>query len=377
MGNVTTLVLDEAAIARQVEVERIRVFNQRSTTAAGIAFVGIGLMVWVLVAVAGWSRALAWALGISAVEAAILLAGYACTRALQRQRGRKFWLCVQMVLAGISGIAWGSAVWFVWMPGQFVAYLATLTILVGVAGVSIVTMSSYAVVGVSFFGAIYFLPVLHELMFPKEASEVLVFGLLVIMALQIWYARGLGVMLRGEIEHFVRNQALVERLNDLVIHDQLTGALSRRYMFERLEQQVALQERHGTQATLVMFDLDHFKAINDRYGHPAGDRALCTVVNAVKAQLREGDLLGRIGGEEFLVLLPMTDMQAAHAFAERLRQTLESTSLTEGNEEIHLPASFGVAQLRPGEGFAEWLRRADGALYQAKNQGRNSVSDAA
>ena len=125
-----------------------------------------------------------------------------------------------------------------------------------------------------------------------------------------------------------------------------------------------------------MFDLDHFKAINDTYGHPAGDRALREVVRAVHTQLRDGDMLARVGGEEFLVLLPMTGIQPAHALAERLRQTLESTNIVEGSKKVFLPASFGVAELLANENFSEWLRRVDAALYQAKDQGRNSLFDA-
>ena len=87
-------------------------------------------------------------------------------------------------------------------------------------------------------------------------------------------------------------------------------------------------------------------------------------------------MLARVGGEEFLVLLPMTGMQDAHALAERLRQTLESTHIVEGSKKVFLPASFGVAELLPKENFSEWLRRVDAALYQAKDQGRNSLFDA-
>jgi diguanylate cyclase (GGDEF)-like protein len=273
-------------------------------------------------------------------------------------------------------VVWGSAVWFVWVPGQFIPYLATLTILVGVAGVSIITMSSYAAAAIFFFAGIYLVPLLHEVVYPKAASEFLGIGMLVIMVVQIGYARSLGRMVQRELDQFVRNEALVDRLNALVTHDQLTGAFSRRYILERLEQQVSVRQRHGTAASLIMFDLDNFKAINDHYGHPAGDRALQEVVRAVNAQLRDGDMLARVGGEEFLVLLPMTDIQAAVGLAERLRQTLEATFIVEGTKKIHLPASFGVAEMQPKESFAEWFGRVDALLYQAKDQGRNSVRNA-
>jgi len=336
MADTTNLELDDEAIARHAAIERIRVFNERSITAARLAFVGIALMAWVLATQAGWGRAIVWVAAMSLVEVVILLAGVGCRRALERKVHRHLWLRVQLVLAAVSGMVWGSAVWFVWTPGQFIPFLATLTILIGVAGVSIITMSSYAVAAVAFFGGIYLVPLFHEFVHPKQASHFLQAGLLVIMVVQIGYARSLGRMEKRELEQYVRNGALVVRLHDL----------------------------------------DHFKAINDHYGHPAGDRALREVVRAVNTQLRDGDMLARVGGEEFLVLLPMTGMQDAHALAERLRQTLESTHIVEGSKKVFLPASFGVAELLPKENFSEWLRRVDAALYQAKDQGRNSLFDA-
>jgi diguanylate cyclase (GGDEF)-like protein len=142
---------------------------------------------------------------------------------------------------------------------------------------------------------------------------------------------------------------------------------------EQMEQLVSTRQRHGTSAATIMLDLDHFKRINDTFGHPTGDRALLEAVRAVNAQLRDGNLLGRIGGEEFLVLLPMTDLAAAMPLAERLRQTLAGASIMDGTSAIALPASFGVAELRAAESHSEWFRRVDSALYQAKERGRNTL----
>ena len=97
------------------------------------------------------------------------------------------------------------------------------------------------------------------------------------------------------------------------------------------------------------------------------------VAQAVGTQLREGDLLGRVGGEEFLVLLPQTDLAAAQPLAERLRQILSQTTISDRGETVALPASFGIAELRPRDTPADWFRRADHALYEAKAQGRNRV----
>jgi diguanylate cyclase (GGDEF)-like protein len=227
-------------------------------------------------------------------------------------------------------------------------------------------------------------------------------GWLVMIAVQAWTARDLRRELAQELDSALRNKSLLQMLSKasaelqlasvqkeeknaelaealgqlkaLVSRDQLTGAYSRRYIFEQLERLSAVRHRHGTPVAAVMFDLDHFKVINDTFGHPTGDLALQEVVRAASAQLRDGDMLARVGGEEFLVLLPMTDMTAALQLTERLRQTLASTTIAAGSgATIGLPASFGVAELLPGEGSAEWFKRADAALYQAKEKGRNTL----
>jgi diguanylate cyclase (GGDEF)-like protein len=376
-ANHPALELDHDAIALRVEVERVRVFNERSITGALSSPVAIALLGWVLTTQVDWTRGLVWVALITVAELAILYVGLRCRRALAAGSDGRSWLEAHIVLAGICGAVWGTAVWFSWKTGGFIPYLATITILMGVAGVSMVTVCTYTTATILFFGGIYLVPLLHEIVYPKPpATGYIEIGLMIIFAVQVWYARGLKKVVTRELEHFARNHALVERLHALVTHDQLTGAYSRRYILERVEQQVAIRQRHGTPASIIMFDLDNFKAINDHYGHPAGDRALQEVVRAVNAQLRDGDMLARVGGEEFLVLLPMTGTQAAHGLAERLRQTLEATHIVEGTKKIYLPASFGVAEMQPKESFAEWFGRVDAALYQAKDQGRNSLFNA-
>ena len=226
-------------------------------------------------------------------------------------------------------------------------------------------------------------------------------GWLAMLAVQVRYAGDMRRELLREIDSSVRNVALLGllshasrevatvnaeldlknlalqdamgQLNQLVTFDQLTGAYSRRFIFEELERQVSVSNRHDAPVSLIMLDLDHFKSINDTYGHAVGDRALREAAAAAGAQLRDGDMLARIGGEEFLVLLPMTRKDAAVLLAERLRATLASTHIAEGSHSIALPASFGVAELQPDEDFAAWFRRVDGALYQAKAHGRNTL----
>ena len=186
-------------------------------------------------------------------------------------------------------------------------------------------------------------------------------------SIAMFIARERGFREMARIEELLEQQAM---------EDPVTGLGTRRALEQMFPVVRSSAEVAGLEVFLVFVDVDGLKAINDHYGHPAGDRALREVVRAVNTQLRDGDMLARVGGEEFLVLLPMTGMQDAHALAERLRQTLESTHIVEGSKKVFLPASFGVAELLPKENFSEWLRRVDAALYQAKDQGRNSLFDA-
>ena len=134
--------------------------------------------------------------------------------------------------------------------------------------------------------------------------------------------------------------------------------------------------RQGTASPLsVLFiDLDWFKPINDTHGHACGDHCLRAVAQALCGQLRPGDVVGRYGGEEFLVLLPGSDAAAARVLAERLRRTIEGLSIEWEGRRIRVTASFGLAGMRERDtGLASLLARADKALYQAKREGRNCV----
>ena len=157
-------------------------------------------------------------------------------------------------------------------------------------------------------------------------------------------------------------------------HDGLTGLLNRRAIEEAMQAQMQRSRRSGEIFSVLMFDLDHFKAINDRFGHVVGDRALKHAAAALKAGLRQVDSLARIGGEEFLALMPGASLAASRPIAERLRLTLEARPLGQDGGLVALSVSIGLAQWTdPAEDASRLLARADDALYQAKLQGRNRV----
>jgi diguanylate cyclase (GGDEF)-like protein len=157
-------------------------------------------------------------------------------------------------------------------------------------------------------------------------------------------------------------------------HDGLTGLLNRRAMEEMLLAQVQRSRRTGEPFAVLMLDLDHFKSINDRHGHAAGDRALKHTAAVLKAELREVDAVGRFGGEEFLVLMPGATVETALPVAERLRSALVTDALRVEGATLLVSASIGIAQWRePAEEPSRLVMRADAALYRAKLRGRDCV----
>jgi two-component system cell cycle response regulator len=165
------------------------------------------------------------------------------------------------------------------------------------------------------------------------------------------------------------------RLEELSSTDGLTGIANRRYLMEMLELEFLRSERYQSWLSLIMCDLDHFKAINDRYGHQAGDQALVTVATLLKEGLRKHDIVGRYGGEEFALVLPETNLEGARVVGERYRALIEGLSFTTSGVSLSLTASFGVVSYPHNDilGVDDLIRRADRALYDAKAGGRNKV----
>ncbi|RIJ13848.1 sensor domain-containing diguanylate cyclase [Henriciella mobilis] len=161
-------------------------------------------------------------------------------------------------------------------------------------------------------------------------------------------------------------------LRERAMTDELTGALSRRALYDEGGRLAALTSRHRHNLTAIAFDLDHFKSINDNYGHAAGDEVLRRVAKTVKLLVRKSDIFARVGGEEFTILLPETDRQGAAEAAEKLRKDISALRFEFDGTTVGVTASLGVAAFDASTGDIETLlTRADAALYKAKNDGRN------
>lgn len=159
-------------------------------------------------------------------------------------------------------------------------------------------------------------------------------------------------------------------LKEMAHTDALTRAYTRRRFHELLDDELARAQRYGHLFSLIMFDIDRFKLINDTHGHAAGDEVLGLVSQQVRLHIRSTDYFARYGGDEFVILLPETSQQEARALAEKLRQTLERECVPHAGT---ISCSFGVYQYRDGVTAEHMLREVDAALYQAKGGGRNRV----
>lgn len=163
------------------------------------------------------------------------------------------------------------------------------------------------------------------------------------------------------------------QLEELASTDSLTGLLNRRAFDERAHLELKRGQRQQTPFSIVTFDIDHFKKVNDGYGHDIGDQALKHCAQTCVEQLREIDICARFGGEEFMILLPETDAEGARLTAERLRRCIAALTLETPKGTLRFTASFGVAEHVSGEELATTLHQADQALYAAKNSGRDRV----
>nr|WP_245364104.1 diguanylate cyclase [Cohnella thailandensis] len=172
-----------------------------------------------------------------------------------------------------------------------------------------------------------------------------------------------------------------QKLEQMAITDGLTGCYNRRFLMQQLEHEVMLNYRYGTPFSIFLFDIDHFKTFNDRYGHVVGDEVICKTAETVRNSLRRTDILARYGGEEFTIYLPHTNREQAELLADRIIQAVAASEIAVGKETVGITISMGTiteeAFQKPVDDVKEYLRsmfaQVDAALYQAKNQGRNRV----
>ncbi len=172
----------------------------------------------------------------------------------------------------------------------------------------------------------------------------------------------------------IKRALLYKKVQELTITDTLTQVFNRRHLLDRLNEEVERSKKFNHNLSFLMADIDHFKKYNDHYGHLVGDAILRETSRAIKENLRQIDFMGRYGGEEFLIILTMTDKEQAKFAAERIRQAVEHKHIRAYDEDLKVTISIGISTFPADADEAPSLiDRADGALYQAKHKGRNKV----
>jgi len=181
------------------------------------------------------------------------------------------------------------------------------------------------------------------------------------------------VVLLGFSVVMLANEYVTRELKQMADRDSLTGVYNRRAFLVLLDQLTHYAQRMNFPVSVLLLDLDHFKRINDTWGHQRGDQALCHVVGIAQQCLRDGDVIGRLGGEEFAIALPNASQAEAQQIASRLRMAMAAQPLHHAELTLPLTASIGVASWLGGESPDSLVNRADAAMYQAKSQGRNRI----
>lgn len=178
--------------------------------------------------------------------------------------------------------------------------------------------------------------------------------------------------LRARVAAALRTKRLLDLLAQRAMLDGMTGLWNRAYFDQRVTSEISLAKRNASPLTCILLDADHFKQINDNFGHPAGDRVLQAIAQVLTDACRKEDVVCRYGGEEFAILAPGVEERRGAEFAERLRQSIAAARLTHRGSELQVTCSLGVADLA-GPAAASLVERADQALYRAKRSGRNRV----
>ena len=181
-----------------------------------------------------------------------------------------------------------------------------------------------------------------------------------------------------DVTEFASSKRALERANEqlakLSMTDRLTGLLNRGTWENLVDAEYERFRRYGQTTSLVMFDIDHFKPVNDTYGHLAGDEVIRHTAEVTRNNIRQSDSAGRYGGEEFGIILPETDAESARVICERIREAIENSTVSTTAGDIRYTVSMGIAQLtETPENYMQWMQKADEALYKAKESGRNKV----
>ncbi len=378
--------IPDAADLEAIEVGLLRMLVGRQRFASATAWLGFSFLAWLMRDAVVRNSLWLWVGSLVLMELLNLSLLNRLQAVLGDARRRGLWLKVLTVQFYVYGAVWGSATV---LPGLSHDHAVLQTVLVGTVTVALFGM--YNLIAYRPMLVAFCLGVASPLLIAgvwDESQTLWVISAAFLVPFIKLYGRASHHTIRHNIHGTVmtrklalqlkqRNQELsdaLEKVQLLATRDPLTQCLNRRALLEALQQELQRMKRNPTVVGLVMFDLDHFKSINDTHGHGVGDAVLVAAAARVKAHLRESDLLARWGGEEFVCVLRQVQLDSLVAKAQALCVHLAATPLVHNPLELTVSASFGIALWTPDESVESCIHRADEALYRAKRAGRNRVS---
>jgi diguanylate cyclase (GGDEF)-like protein len=299
------------------------------------------------------------------------------------------WHIAFITFTGFLALFWGGMAFWLF-PDDLIHQMLLLMLLLGLASASVSTNTVYPIsfyvwiVGVMVPPILHFASVGDAVHWAIAGFATLYFAVLIKGGGEVGDAFLDALRLRFDKERVIQEllvqQAIANQARSDAEHlartDHLTGLNNRRAFYEAVSPVWSTALRSNRDVSLILLDIDHFKVLNDNYGHAFGDRVLGSVASVLEVSAREGDVVARWGGEEFILFLPETNLKSAMALAERLRASISEMRIDYGQTPLSITASFGVVQRAEScQSVDELTSRADKCLYQAKSEGRNRVCD--
>jgi diguanylate cyclase (GGDEF)-like protein len=366
---------EDPLITDKVHTDRLRLLFRQSLMATFGSFIAACLLGWLHWEHGDHDVIGTWLTLVGGSSVLRLLMFLAYFRAPVSQRTPQRWERVYWITLLTSGGIWGIGALVLMAKDDMLSQAITLLFTVGMAGSAVSTYSAYQSMTLTAIGLVLLPSTTWLLLQPLPMQRVLALSTLLFSVLVIRATRELSDALRTSFR-LTHEMAQAHRIAEHAAQtDVLTGINNRRAFFERADQLLSYCQRHQRPLCVLVMDIDHFKAINDSYGHHGGDMVLRQVGALLQSSFRAADLRGRIGGEEFAMVLADTPIQAGLDMAEQLRSDITQLiiELPRG-QTLRLTASLGVATANlGGEDLPTLLQRADEAMYQAKASGRNRV----
>lgn len=361
-----------------VRQEQLAVLFRHAPLVLAANFVLPVLVAFVLWPVVGHELMMAWLFAIYMLTIARTVLVMYYFRHGEPAPDINFWAWAFVTGSAISGCLWGSTGVLFFTPEHILHLCFVLIVLVGLAAGSSASLASFLPAYYSFAIPLITPFGIRSLLEGGETFVTIGIMVFLFLAVSLGFGRNISATIVGSIRLRFENVELLQRLQQISYQDALTGIANRRRFDEYLALELQRAQRDGIPLSLILLDVDFFKAFNDNYGHAAGDQVLRQIARAMSTNLyRPADLVARFGGEEFAVVLPGTGITEAAEIAERLRMAVAALGIRHAHSQIasHVTASMGVAGAgaRSATILEELIARTDQALYQAKNTGRNRV----